>query len=78
LPSKNINIEVYRIINFPPVYHGCENSILTMREKHRLRVYESRVLRKMFRSMMEEVRRDWKRLCSQFFVISTPNQIILV
>jgi len=48
-----------------------------MREKHRLRVHEGRVLRKIFRSRREEVRRDWRRLCSQFFMISAPNQTIL-
>jgi hypothetical protein len=58
LLSKNIIIKIYRIIIFPPVYYECENSILTLRRKHRLRVFESRAPRKIFRSRREEVRRD--------------------
>ena len=32
----------------PPCLYGCETWSLTLREEHRLRVFENRVLRRMF------------------------------
>jgi hypothetical protein len=53
-----INIsEPYRIYNtiiLPLVLYGCETWSLTLREAHRLRVFENRVLR-IFVSKMDEV-----------------------
>jgi hypothetical protein len=46
----------------PVVLYGCENWSLTLREEHRLRVYENRVLRRIFGPKMEEVVGDWRRL----------------
>jgi hypothetical protein len=46
--SKNITIEIYRTIILPVVLYGCETWSLTLREDYRLRVFENRVLRKIF------------------------------
>jgi len=46
LLSKNTKIKIYRTINLPVVLYGCETWLLTLREDHRLRVYENRVLRR--------------------------------
>src|SRR5215510_13880034 len=46
LLSKNLKIKIYRIIILPVVLYGCETWSLTLREKHRLSVFENRVLRK--------------------------------
>jgi hypothetical protein len=35
--------------------YGCENWSLTLREEHRLRVFENRVLRKVFRPKTDEI-----------------------
>ena len=45
LLSKNLKIKIYRTITLPVVLYGCENWSLTLREEHRLRVFENRVLR---------------------------------
>jgi hypothetical protein len=42
---KNIKIRIYKSIIFPVVLCGCETWSLTLREEHRLRVFENRVLR---------------------------------
>jgi hypothetical protein len=42
--------------------YGCETLSVTLREEHRLRVFENRVLRRIFGSKREEVARDWRRL----------------
>jgi hypothetical protein len=44
LLSKNLKIRIYKIIIFPVVLYGCGTWSLTLREKHRLRVFENRVL----------------------------------
>lgn len=48
LLSKNIKIKTYRTIVLLVVLYGCENWSLTIREEHRLRVLDNRVLRKIF------------------------------
>jgi hypothetical protein len=48
LLSKNIEIKLYRILLFSVILYGCETWSLTLREKHRLRVFENRVLRRIF------------------------------
>jgi hypothetical protein len=46
LISKNLKIKIYKTIILPVVLYGCETWPLTLREEHRLRVFENRVLRK--------------------------------
>jgi len=41
---------------------GCETWPLTLREEHRLRVFENRVLRKIFGLRSDEIRGEWRRL----------------
>jgi hypothetical protein len=43
-----------------PVLYGRETWFLTLREKHRLRVFENRVLRRIFGPKREEVTREWR------------------
>jgi len=42
--------------------YGCETWSLTFREKSRLRVFENRVLRKIFGLKREEVTGEWRKL----------------
>jgi hypothetical protein len=44
---KNIKIKIYRTIILPTVLYGCETWLLTLREEHRLRVFENMVLRRV-------------------------------
>ena len=55
LLSKNIRIKTYRTIILPAVLYGCETWSLTLREEHRLRVSENRVLRRIFGHKREEI-----------------------
>ena len=48
LLSTNIKIKTYRTIIFPVVLNECETWSLTLREEHRLRVFESKVLRRIY------------------------------
>jgi hypothetical protein len=44
------------------VLYTCETWSFTLREEHRLRVFENRVLRRIFRPKMEEMAGGWRRL----------------
>jgi hypothetical protein len=44
------------------VLYGCETWSLTLREEHRLRVFENRVLRGIFGLKMNEVTGGWREL----------------
>jgi hypothetical protein len=55
LLSKNIKIRICKTIILPVVLYGCETWSLTLREKHRLRVFENRVLRRIFGLKRDEV-----------------------
>ena len=50
---KNLMIKIYRTIILHVVLYGCESWSLTLSEERMLRVFESRVLRRIF-----EPRRD--------------------
>ena len=53
---------VYRNIILPVVLYGCETWSLTMRDGRRLRVFENRVLRRVFGPNRDEVTEEWKEL----------------
>jgi hypothetical protein len=44
------------------VLYGCETWSLTLREEYRLRVFENRVLRRIFRPKRDEVTGGWRKL----------------
>jgi hypothetical protein len=53
---------MHKIIILPVVSYGCETWSLTLREEHRLRVFENRVLRRIFGPKRVEVTGDWRKL----------------
>jgi hypothetical protein len=55
LLSRNVKIKIYKTIIFPVVLCGCDTWYLTLREEHRLRVFENRVLRRIFGPKKDEV-----------------------
>ena len=55
LLSKNLKIKIYRTIILPMVLYGCKTWSLTLREERRLRVFENRVLRKVFGPKRDKV-----------------------
>jgi hypothetical protein len=62
LLSKNLKITIYKTIILPVLLYGCEIWSLALREGHRLRVFENRVLRRIFGPKRDEVTRDWREL----------------
>jgi hypothetical protein len=80
LLSKNTKIRVYRTIILPVVLYGCETWSLTLREEQRLRVFENRVLRRIFGRKRDEARGDWRRLYNEELndLYSSPNIIRVI
>ena len=55
-------IKIYRTIILPVVLYGCETWSLILREEPRLRVFENRVLRRIFGPKKDEVTGEWRKL----------------
>ncbi|KAJ4439145.1 hypothetical protein ANN_15102 [Periplaneta americana] len=62
LLSKNLKVRIYKTVILPVVLYGCETWTLTLREEHRLRVFENKVLRKIFGAKQDEVTGEWRKL----------------
>jgi hypothetical protein len=57
-----LKIRIYKTIILPVVLYRCETWSLTLREEHRLRVFENRVLRRIFGRKRDEVTGEWRKL----------------
>ena len=62
LLSKNLKTKIYRTIIRPVVLYGCETWSLTLREERRLRVFENRVMRRIFVPKRDEVTGECRKL----------------
>jgi hypothetical protein len=58
--QKYKDSKIYRIIILPVVLYGCESWSLTLREEHRLRVFDNMVLRRILGPKGDEVKGGWK------------------
>jgi hypothetical protein len=68
LSSKNIKIRIYRTIILPVDLYGCETCSLTLREEHRLKVFENGVLRRIFGPKNDEVMGGWRKLHNDLII----------
>jgi hypothetical protein len=62
LLSRNLKMRIYKTIILPVVLYGCETWSLTLREEHRLRVFENMLLRRIFGPKRDEVTGEWRKL----------------
>jgi hypothetical protein len=74
LISKNLKIKIYKTVILPVVLYGCETWPLTLREEHRLRVFENSVL-KIFGSKMEEDG-SWRKLNEELHGLYSSSNIV--
>ena len=61
LLPENKKIKIYRSLILPVVLYGCDTWSLTLKEESRLRVFENRVLRRIFGPKKDEVIGEWKK-----------------
>jgi hypothetical protein len=78
--SKNNKIGIYKNIMLPVVLYGCKTWSLILREEHRLRVFEYRVLRRLFGPKWDEVTGDWRKLHNEELhnLYSSPDIIRMI
>jgi hypothetical protein len=74
---RNIKVKIYKNIILPVVLYRCETWSLTLREEHRLRVFENRALRRIFGPKSDEVTGEWRKLHNEEILIlyASPNII---
>jgi len=64
----------------PVVLYGCETWSLTWREERRLRLFENRVLRRIFGTEMDMVTGEWRKLQNDELNVlySSPSTVRLI
>jgi hypothetical protein len=80
LLSKNLKIRIYKTILLPVVLKGSLTWSLPLREEHRRRVFEKRVLRRIFRPKSDEMMGEWRKLHNEVFrdLYSSPSIIKII
>jgi hypothetical protein len=67
----------YKTIILPVVLYGCETWSLTLTEEHRLRVFENRVLRRIFGPKRDEVTGGWRKVQMRSYVVCMLRPVLL-
>jgi hypothetical protein len=62
LLSRKLKVKMYKTIILPVAFYGCESCSLTVREEYRLRLFENRVLMRIFGPKGDEVTEEWRKL----------------
>jgi hypothetical protein len=72
-------MRIYKTIILPVVLYGCETWSLTLREEHRLTVFENKVLR-IFGPKRDEVMGGWRKLHNEELrdLYSSPSIIRII
>jgi hypothetical protein len=75
-----VKIKIYKTIILPVVLYGCETWSHTLREVHRLRVFENRVRRRIFGPKRDEVTGGWRKLHNEELhgLYSSPSIIRVI
>jgi hypothetical protein len=60
--SKNLKMRIYKTIILCVVLYGCETWSVTLREEYRLRMFENKVLRRIFGPKRDEMMGGWRKL----------------
>jgi hypothetical protein len=75
---KSLKVIIYKTIILPVVLCGCETWSLTLREEHRLRVFENRVLSRIFGPKKEEVTGECKKVSGACSMNGGEEERVLV
>jgi hypothetical protein len=80
LLSKNVSIKIYKTIILSVVLYGCGTWSLILREAHRMRVFENRVLRRIFGLKRDEIVGGWRKLRNEELhgLYCSPNVIRMI
>jgi hypothetical protein len=70
-----VKVKIYKTIILPEVLYGCETWSLTVREENKLRVFENRVLRRIFGPKRDRATGGGESCITRSFIISTLRQV---
>jgi hypothetical protein len=73
--SKN-SVQIYKTIILPVVLYGCGTWPPTLKEEHRLRVFENRVFKRILGPRREKVIDGWKNCLMRSILTSASCQIL--
>jgi hypothetical protein len=75
-----VKVRIYKTIILPVVLYGCETWSLTVREEHKLRVFENKVLGRIFGPKRDGVTGGWRKLHNEELrnLYSSPNIIRII
>ena len=74
LLSKNLNLKIDRTIILPSLLNGYATWSLILREERRLRVFENKVLKRIFGPQMDEVTGEWRKIHNEeIYDLYSPN-----
>jgi hypothetical protein len=78
--TRKYKVKIRRTVTLPVVLCGREALSLTLKDEHRLKVFENWVLREIFRLKRDEVRGEWRRLHNEkvYDLYSSLNIIWLI
>ena len=73
-------MKIYRTIILPVLLYGCETWSLTLQEERKLRVFENKVLRRIFGPRRDEVTGEWRRMHNENLndLYSSPNSVRVI
>jgi hypothetical protein len=77
--SKNVKVRIFKTIILPVVLYRCETWSLTLREGYKLRMFENRVLRRIFGLKRDGVTGGWRKLQNELhnlYSLPSINRII--
>jgi hypothetical protein len=79
ISEKNLKIKIYKTVILPVVLYGCETWSVTLREEHKLIVFENRVLRRIFGPKREKDG-SWRKLYNDELhsLYSSPNIVRVI
>jgi len=80
LAIQSKKIKIYRITILPVGLCGCETWSLTLTEERSLRVFENRLMRRIFGPRRDEVTGEWRKLLIGELnnLYSSPNIIWMI
>jgi hypothetical protein len=78
--SRNVKVKIYKTVIVPIILYGCETWSLKLRDEHRLRVFEKRVLKSIFGPKGNGGTGEWRKLHSEELHIfySSPNNMMQI
>jgi hypothetical protein len=75
-----VKVRIYKTKILPVILYGCETWSLTVREEHKLRVFENRVLSRIFGPKRDGVTGGWRKLYNEELhnLYSSPSIIRII